>query len=410
MQNAEKIMSANELMLMQGFPPQPDKVVSHSNQLIYPYNRWSFQNELRLNRTADVWRGDCPPSLFKTRLMDLSQVTYRNMAGDQFSFEDMVRLSYTDGIIVLHEGDIIYERCLNDMKTHSLHAWASGSKSMTGTLAALLCKEGLFVAEEKITTYLPELQGSGFADASVQQIMDMTTGVEFPDGQIDPISENPQYATIMGWKERLCDYSGPESIYEYLPMMKKSVEHGSRFKYLTPNTDVLSWLLSKLTHLSLAELMQSRIWSKLGADRDAFWIVNNSCVETSGSGLVTTLRDMARFGQMLLQKGSYNGQQILPAAVVEDIEKGGSQDAFSKGPAAGPGNAGFSYHHQWWITHNEFNAYLAMGYGGQILYIAPEANLVVAKFSSYPTPTPAGNEFYSAFAALPALAKYLTSL
>jgi len=112
---------------------------------------------------------------------------------------------------------------------------------------------------------------------------------------------------------------------------------------------------------------------------------------------------------MLLQKGFYNDQQILPTALVEDIEKGASQKAFAKGPAASPGNAGYSYHYQWWMTHNEFNAYLAMGYGGQILYIAPKADLVVAKFSSYPTPTPAGNEFYSAFAALPALAKYFTS-
>jgi CubicO group peptidase (beta-lactamase class C family) len=93
---------------------------------------------------------------------------------------------------------------------------------------------------------------------------------------------------------------------------------------------------------------------------------------------------------------------------VADFEAGADPEVFARGPAAGPGNRGYSYHNQWWVTHNPFGAYLAMGFGGQILYIAPKADLVIAKLSSYPTPTPAGNEFYSAFAAFPALAKMLT--
>lgn len=153
--------------------------------------------------------------------------------------------------------------------------------------------------------------------------------------------------------------------------------------------------------------MREQIWSKLGVERDAFWIVDPSAAETAGSGLITTLRDKARFGQMLLQKGQFNGQQIIPAAVVEDIEKGGDQAAFARGPVAGPMTPGYSYHHQWWLTHNEHGAYYSLGYGGQMLYIDPAAQMVIAKFSSYPTPTPAGNEFYSMMAAFPALGKAL---
>lgn len=111
---------------------------------------------------------------------------------------------------------------------------------------------------------------------------------------------------------------------------------------------------------------------------------------------------------MSCKSGQFNGQQIVPIAAVEDIERGANQDAFARGSAASPSNAGHSYHYQWWITHNAHGAYYVLGYGGQILYIDPTAQLVVAKFSSYPTPTPAGNEFSSAFAALPALAKVLT--
>lgn len=403
----QKIPTADEPGLMRGFPPAPEQVVTHQNQLYGPYNRWSFQNELKLNRTADVWRGNGPVAQFEYAPFDMDQITYHNRAGTQFTFNDMVELSYTDGIVVLHRGKIIYERYLNGMQAHTLHAWASGSKSMTGVLAAQLAGEGLFDPDASVTDYLPELKTGGFAGATIRQVMEMTTAIWFADDNVDPVSENPAYSIALGWKEKPADYAGPGSVYEFLPTMKKAGEHGARFAYLTPNTDVLAWLIKRLLNQSLAEIMQAQIWTKLGAERDAFWIVDPSTAETAGSGLLTTLRDKARFGQMLLQKGQFNGQQIIPAAVVTDIEKGGDQGAFARGPVAGPMTPGYSYHQQWWMTHNEHGAYYAQGYGGQMLYIDPAAQMVIAKFSSYPTPTPAGNEFYSMMAAFPALGKAL---
>ncbi len=139
------------------------------------------------------------------------------------------------------------------------------------------------------------------------------------------------------------------------------------------------------------------------------WVVGPAAVETSGSGLLTTLPDMARFGQMLLDKGKWNEQQVLPADVVEDIEKGGDPDAFARSAIAGPGNVGASYHHQWWMTGNDHGAYYALVYGGQILWIDPKAKMVVAKFSSYPTPTPDGREFWMAFGGIGALGNELSS-
>ncbi len=399
--------TAEESGLMQGFPPSADKLVTHANQLLGPYNRWSFQNELALNPTVDVWRGPGPAAPLERNPMDLSHVTYKNRAGTQFSFDDMVEMSYTDGILVLHHGQVIYERYLNGMQPHSLHCWASGSKSVTGTLAAALASEGLFDPDEVVSTYLPELKDSGFGDATLRQVMDMTTQVGFAEEQPDQVTENYDYGIAMGWLERPAGYRGPANAYEHLPTMRKTGAHGVKFTYLTPNTDVLAWLIKRRLNQSLAQIMQERLWCKLGAERDAFWIVGPAAVETAGSGLLTCLPDAARFGQMLLQKGQFNGQQIIPAGVVEDIQAGADPAAFARGPAGGPTNQGWSYHHQWWVTHNDHRAYLSLGYGGQMLYIDPAVEMVIAKFSSYPTPTPAGNEFYSAFAAFPALARKL---
>ena len=399
--------TARALGLMQGFPPEAEKLVTLENQLLGPYNRWSFQNELAMNKTVDVWRGNGPVAALEYDLRDLSRVLYKNRLGTEYSFNDMVEMSCTDGIIVLHQGKVIYERYLNDMQPHTLHAWASGSKSMTGTLAALLAHEGPIDLDAPVTLYLPELADSGFAGATVRHLADMTVAVRFRDDTGDLVVENEAYGKAMGWREQQPGYDGPRTAYDFLPGMLPAGPHGERFTYLTPATDVLAWIIKRVEGKTLAEVMRERIWSKLGADRDAFWIVGPAAVETAGSGLVTTLPDMARFGQMLLQKGHFNGQQILPASAVEDIERGGDPAAFARWPGAGPTNQGWSYHHQWWNTHNPYGAYFAMGYGGQMLYIAPGVELVIAKVSSYPTPTPAGNEFYSAFAAFPVLESVL---
>lgn len=399
--------TARELGLMRGFPPQAEKAVTHENQLLGPYNRWSFQNELALNKTVDVWRGSGPATAFTYDLHDLSRVLYRNRLGTAYTFDHMVEMSCTDGILVLHRGKVIYERYLNDMQPHTLHAWASGSKSMTGTMAALLAHEGRIDLDAPVTGMLPELVGSGYDGATARHLADMTVAVRFRDEIGNLVVENDAYGRALGWRDQPPGYDGPRTAYDFLPTMLPAGLHGEGFTYLTPGTDVLAWLIKRVEGKTLADVMHERIWSKLGADRDAFWIVGPAAVETAGSGLVTTLPDMARFGQMLLQKGQFNGQQILPACVVEDIERGGDPAAFARWPGAGPTNQGWSYHHQWWNTHNAHGAYFAIGYGGQMLYIAPGVELVIAKFSSYPTPTPAGNEFYSAFAAFPALADAL---
>jgi CubicO group peptidase (beta-lactamase class C family) len=316
-------------------------------------------------------------------------------------------MSYTDGILVLNKGKIIYERYLNGMLAHNLHAWASGSKSVTGVLASQLEHSGCFDWNDPVTRYIPELKNSGFGDATLRQVMEMTTAITFSDGNIDPVTENYTSGIAMGWRDKPKGYTGPNNAYELLPTMVKNGNHGEKFTYLTANTDVLAWVMKRVLNKNLAEIMRDWLWTKLGTDRDAYWIVGPAAVETAGSGLLTTLRDKARFGQMMLQNGWFNKEQIIHNQVIQNIEQGGDRDAFARGPAAGPTNQGWSYHHQWWVTNNDHHAYMSLGYGGQILYIDPAVEMVIAKFSSYPMPTPAGNEFYSAWAAFPALAKML---
>lgn len=139
-------------------------------------------------------------------------------------------------------------------------------------------------------------------------------------------------------------------------------------------------------------------------EQDAYFEVDSVGTEFAGGGLNAGLRDLARFGEMMRRGGEWNGQQIIPRSVVEDIRKGGDRDAFAK--AGYDLLPGWSYRDMWWVTHNEHGAYGARGVYGQAIYIDPKAEMVIARFASHPVAANAGNDPTS-LPAYHALAKYL---
>ncbi len=140
----------------------------------------------------------------------------------------------------------------------------------------------------------------------------------------------------------------------------------------------------------MADLLSSAIWSKLGVENDAYFMVDSIGTESGGGGLNTTLRDLARFGEMMRNHGKFNGQQIIPEAAVADIEKGGNKDQFAKAGYATL--KGWSYRNMWWISHNEHNAYMARGIYGQSIYIDPKAEMVIVRYASHPVAGNAAND------------------
>ena len=166
------------------------------------------------------------------------------------------------------------------------------------------------------------------------------------------------------------------------------------------------WLVSNVSGKPLIDVLSDRIWSQLGMEFDAQFVTEPGNQVLGGSGLIATARDFARFGQMLLQRGTYNGRQILSPRVVEEFIKGGDREAFAKYAEAHPANKGFSYRDQWWVTHNEHGAFTAWGVYGQYLYVDPIANMVIVKQSSMPA---AGTEFAdnNDFLLFHAIAKHL---
>ncbi|WP_353812393.1 serine hydrolase [Mesorhizobium sp.] len=162
---------------------------------------------------------------------------------------------------------------------------------------------------------------------------------------------------------------------DYLQTVRKKGAHGGAFDYLTVNTEVLAWVMARVTGHSFAQLLQERLWAPLGCEDDANIIVDGAGMPMAGGGLSTSLRDLARFGESMRCEGVWNGKQVIPAAVVHEVQNGHYR---------APLPDGYSYRSQWWVTHNELGAIEACGIHGQRLYIAPETEMVIARFASHP--------------------------
>ncbi len=393
---------------MVGSPPPPDRILrfDDGSYFRFPAMRWSVSNFRQLMPTVNVSRGVGAPTPLKRRLRDdIDAVTFTPTgSGKTITWRESLAANYTDGILVLHKGHIVYERYFGVLAPEGQHGAMSVTKTFVGTLAAMLAADGVLDPERVVSDYVPELAASAFGNATVRQVMDMTTGIRFSEDYADPDAEVWAHANAGNPLPKPADYTGPRSYYEFLLTVKSEGIHGEAFHYRTANTDALGWILARVTGRSVAQLLSEHIWSRLGAEQDAYMSVDSTGTPFAGGGLSAGLRDLARFGEMIRNGGRYNGEQIIPVAAVADIRRGGSREAFAKAGYAQL--AGWSYRNMWWVTHNEHGAFMARGVHGQALYIDPEAEMVIARFASHPVAGNAANDPTS-LPAYHALAKHL---
>jgi CubicO group peptidase (beta-lactamase class C family) len=393
---------------MVGSPPPPDRIIRFDDGSYwqFPAMRWTVSNFRQLMPTVNVSRGLGPVAPLPVALRaDIDGVRFTPLGMDRtMTWRQSLDANYTDGIVVLHRGRIVYERYFGVLKPEGEHGAMSVTKTFVGTLAAMLVAEGTLDASKRVDHYVPELAASAFGSATLRQVMDMTTGIKFSEDYADPNAEVWAHGAAGNPLPKPKDYSGPRSYYEFLQTVKPEGVHGEAFHYRTANTDALGWILARVTGRSVAQLLSERIWSPMGAEKDAYMSVDSIGTPFAGGGLSTGLRDLARFGEMIRNNGTFNGRQIVPQMAVADIRRGGSQADFAK--AGYKLLPGWSYRNMWWITHNEHGAFAARGVHGQTVYIDPKAEMVIARFASHPV---AGNAAIdpTSLPAYDALARHL---
>jgi CubicO group peptidase (beta-lactamase class C family) len=356
-----------------------------------PGNRWSYKHTSRIFPSATIYRGTGPVAKLEYALRDLGDVSFVNpITKSRMSITQMYAATDTDALLVMQGGKIVTEQYFNGMKPEDRHLLMSVSKSVLGVLAGIIVGEGRLDLNAQITFYIPELKGSAYDGATVQNLLDMTVGMEFDEDYSSKASDLYRLDEAAGWVER-----GPQAakgLHDYLATLKKRHgAHGSEFRYISANTDAMGWVLERATNTDYAELVAKELWSKLGAERDAYVLLDGYQAAYADPGLNMTLRDLGRFAQLVSKGGRYNGQQIVPSKWIENIRQGGDRDAWKKGPEypyfrklAGYENG--SYRNYWYIADPRRGHITAIGLAGQLIVIDPSSDTIVVKFSSHATP------------------------
>lgn len=412
-QEDNKFLSAKEsepsnFEWMQGFPPPADKTLHtwDGSFFEFPAIRWSVVHMREMLPTVDVSRGLGAPSDLPYNLDEhIDDITFTPWnSNEKMTWKESLSENYTDGMIVLHKGKVVYEKYFSELTERDVHAVMSLTKSFNGTLASILAAEGKLDPSKPVTAYVPELENSAYGDATVRQVMDMTTALNYSEDYADPNADIWDFSGAGNPLPKPKGYDGPIGYYEYLETVKKEGEHGEAFGYKTVNADALGWIISKATGKPVNQLLSERIWRKIGMEQNAYYQVDAKGIAFTGGGFNAGLRDLARFGELLRKRGKFEGEQLFPAEAVKDIEKGGSKTAFKK--SNHPGLKGWSYRNMWWITENKDGAYAARGVHGQTIYINPAADMVIVRLASHPVAANSANDATS-LPAYQAVADYL---
>ncbi|MFG6178619.1 serine hydrolase domain-containing protein [Halomonas sp. THAF12] len=393
---------------MEGFPPPEDRLIRFTDDDYFaaPKLGWTVCHFRELMPTVGVHAGTSAANELPYALdPGIDKIVFQPLDGrDEMTWADAFEANHTDGLLVLHRGRVVYERYAGCLDESTLHGVMSVTKSLTGLIGETLVAEGTLNEQDLVGTLVPELADSAFGDATLRQVLDMTTALDYSEDYADPEADVWTYALAGSPLPPPEGYEGPRGYFAFLETVEKAGEHGDAFGYRTVNSDALGWIIARATGRHVADWLGERVWSKLGAEREAFFTVDSIGTPFAGGGFNATLRDLGRLGQLLLDGGRLHGEALLPAAAIERIRRGGSRSAFAK--AGFGGLDGWSYRSMWWISHDDHGAFAARGVHGQTIWIDPTADMVIVRLASHPVAANAANDPTS-LPAYRALADYL---
>jgi CubicO group peptidase (beta-lactamase class C family) len=367
--------------MMRGFPPPSQSQVTLDNWREPPFNVWAYRNIRRLLPTGPISRGSGPVRELERTPQDLAALAYDD-GGRGSTIAAMLRETHCDGICVLHRGGIVFEDYANGLTEDGHHIWMSVTKSFVALLIGILAERGMLDPEAPVSETVPEVKGSGYEGATVRHLLDMNADIGFVEDYEDRGGDFARYIATLN-PFAAARYEMDPSLWAFVLTLRGGGRHGEALHYVSPNVDLLGWVIERAANEDLSTLISREIWSKIGAESDAYMVLDALCAPRSTGGLNTGLRDMARIGQMVLDRGFANGQQVVPEAWIEDI---------LSAPACEPWRAGewrdyppFTGYRSLWYEIDGGRTWAGAGIHGQHLYVDFPTEVVIARFSSQPT-------------------------
>ncbi|RNI24932.1 class C beta-lactamase-related serine hydrolase [Flexivirga caeni] len=365
----------------------PHSQVTLDNWQIAPQLHWSMQHIEDLFPTAAISRGTGPVAALDYRPDALGAVQVAHPDGTTSSVADVMAFSNTDAWIVTQGSRIIAEEYPSEMLPDTRHLLMSVSKSLVGTVAGALIASGELDPAQLVSTYVPDLADSGYAGATLRNLLDMRSGIHFSEEYLDPTAEVRVLEQAIGWATRT--HPGvPRTMYDFLLTLRQKSPHGGPFEYRSGETDVLGWVCEAAAGTRMPQLMSTLLWSRLGTEEDAVIAIDSAGAGMFDGGICAILRDLARFGAMLVRDGiSLTGEQVVPAWWIDDACTGDpdSRAAFAQSPTITLMPGGM-YRNQFWLPYPDRNVLLCLGIHGQMIYADRDTGVVAVKLSSWPDP------------------------
>lgn len=377
--------------IMRGFPPVDEARVTLANWRLPGFNRWAFHHVREIVPSADI--PNDPAALRTLPSAPFDTAALRIAAdGQTLSFDAFCEATHTDAIAVIHRGRLVLERYANGMTQDTPHILMSVSKSMLGLLAGALAAQGVLDVDRPATDILPELMSTAYNGVTVRQLLDMRAGVAFDEDYLATSGPIVSYRKATNWNPLEPGETPSDLRSFYRELTASDGAHGGRFHYISPNTDLLGWIIERAADRRYADLMSELLWRPMGASRPAYITVDRLGAPRAAGGMCATVRDLALVGQLLLEDGARDGRQIVPAAWIEDIYTNGDPEAWRNGSFVEqfPGRA-MHYRSKWYLERGDAPLLFALGIHGQYLFIDRARELAIAKFSSHPQPLDVDN-------------------
>jgi CubicO group peptidase (beta-lactamase class C family) len=379
----------NSHRIMAAFPPAKEQQVTLANWRQHPFSTWAFRNVRELLPTANIARSPEPsPLCFAQRYLE--DVSFAGRNGEPTNVSEALRESYTDGIVVMHRGQVVSEWYAHGLAPDTPHLIFSVSKSVAGTLGGILADCGRLDPDAPVARYIPEMEGSVYGGGcTVRHLLDMSVGIRFDEDYMARDGDVMNYRRSTGWEPPEAGVP-PTHLRQYLQTLRPDgTPHGQTFHYVSTNTDVLGWVYERACGLSYAKILSHYLWQPMGAEHDAYITVDSRGAARVAGGICATLRDLARFGEMMRNHGVSNGRQVVPAWWIDDIRRNGNAAAWLQGDLTKVFPNG-NYRSTWYTIDRCHSAFAAVGIRGQWVYVDPASELVIARVSSQPLPMDLG--------------------
>ena len=363
-----------------------------------PHPFWSFRHVRELIPTSRIRHGRHPRALPFEAVGDLLDLRFDAKAGERVLGEYLAT-TQTDAFVAIKDGKVVLEWMAPGVRDDEPHLMFSVTKSITALLCGALVGANLIDPDAPVVQYVPAVAGSGFGDATVRHLLDMEASYAF----VEDYSPGPDivlYRNSAGWYPAPPDHMG---LHEFLASRQKEGEHGQRFRYMSPTTDMLGWVCEAASGLPYALAVSQYLWVPMGAEADGDMTLDRFGVPRAAGGLSGTARDIARLGMIVAEGGA----GIVPSDFIEDLTSGGDPSHWAIGDYADwlPGGC---YRSCWYQPRVDPDCVMAVGIHGQMIYVDRPRNVVVVKQSSWDTPD--DNDLHSdAEYACRAVARALTA-